>query len=564
MAERPFFLAYSPNLPDQSMLSLFKNGRFSFYPDQEPAGLLSNCSLWQTPSGDRLWLWGEAYGDFPGLSAKTYACEHAPLPAGNERAAVFASAFFSAFRQNRAEALLRQTNGAFALALWDAQGRELHFFTDPAGFQRIYLYASEHELAWSDRLRDFKVLPTSWSLDQAALNGFLQKGYLSGETTWLQGVRLLKAAIHETFAWKDGRIERTAQKRYWQWPAPLPPDEAPDFDEAVEEAEYLLRGSVRRTLQAGKHCGILLSGGLDSRLILAMALKEGFKPDGLTLGATESKDLQTAAQVARLAGIAFKPAVLTPENWLQKHRQACLLTDGMVNVLHLHEAPFLPEWVSEYELLIDGIAIEVVLGGLWHGHLDKQPLLTKLRGQALPKSFASDEAYYYNNTRIGFLMDRRIRHFTLIANQLLVHYTRRLMPFADINFLRFMLQLPDSYRKHYRLFFHLALRYYPAFFRDIPWAKTGLPISHPLTRPLLHLHWPGIRTLLFGPRDAIAPYDQWLRQEPAHSFIRNELQLSKSRLAAHIGSNPFGESPKRAENLFRTLTAEWILRFFHL
>ena len=545
------------------MLSLFKNGLFSFFPDQEPAGLRSNCSLWQTPSGDRLWLWGEAYGDFSGLSAKTYTCEHAPLPAGNERAAVFASAFLSAFRQNRAEALLRQANGAFALAVWDAQNQSLHFFTDPAGFQQLYLWVSEHELAWSDRLRDFQALPTNWTLDQAALDSFLQKGYLSGETTWLQGVRLLKAAIHETFAWKDGYIEQTAQKRYWQWPAPLPLTEAPDFEEAVEEADLLLRAAVRKTLEGRKRSGILLSGGLDSRLVLAMALREGFQLDGLTLGSAESKDLQTAAQVARLAGIPFKPAVLTPENWLQKHRQACLLTDGMVNVLHLHEAPFLPEWVSEYELLIGGVAIEVVLGGLWHGRLDTRPLLSKL----LPSHPVSPPALrepYYNNSRLSLLMDQRIRRFTLVANQLLNHYTLRQMPFADRDFLQFMLQLPDSYRKHYRLFFRLALRHYPEFFRDIPWAKTGLPISHSLTRPLLRSRWPGIRTLLFGPRDAIAPYDQWIKQEPARSFIRQEFPGAESRLATHTGKNPFGESPKRAENLFRALTAEWILRFFHL
>src|SRR5205085_4202553 len=64
---------------------------------------------------------------------------------------------------------------------------------------------------------------------------------------------------------------------YWTLPQPVN-GQAPAEEELLEEMEHLLLDSVRMRLIADVPVGIMLSGGLDSSLVTAMAARVSSKP----------------------------------------------------------------------------------------------------------------------------------------------------------------------------------------------------------------------------------------------------------------------------------------------
>jgi asparagine synthase (glutamine-hydrolysing) len=53
------------------------------------------------------------------------------------------------------------------------------------------------------------------------------------------------------------------------------------------------------------------------------------------------------------------------------------------------------------------------------------------------------------------------------------------MPFYDNTLIELSLSLPDSLRAKSYIYKKILLHNYPEFFRDIPWQKSGAPISYP-------------------------------------------------------------------------------------
>src|SRR5204862_436002 len=105
-------------------------------------------------------------------------------------------------------------------------------------------------------------------LDVEALDYYLAFGYVPGERCLLEGVRKLRQGHALVFDVVSGAIRTWA---YWSLPA-FSPSAAPE-DELVDELERLLADSVRLRLIADVPVGIMLSGGVDSSLIAAMAAR---------------------------------------------------------------------------------------------------------------------------------------------------------------------------------------------------------------------------------------------------------------------------------------------------
>jgi asparagine synthase (glutamine-hydrolysing) len=109
-------------------------------------------------------------------------------------------------------------------------------------------------------------------IDAEALDCYLAMGFIPGERCILQGVRKLPPAHALLFNADSGTMKVW---RYWDLP---PPAAAPANDPALEaeliaELEVLLDDAVRRQLVADVPVGVLLSGGVDSSLITAMAVR---------------------------------------------------------------------------------------------------------------------------------------------------------------------------------------------------------------------------------------------------------------------------------------------------
>lgn len=169
---------------------------------------------------------------------------------------------------------LSHLNGMFAFALYDASCRRTFMARDRAGEKPLFYAADSTTLRFASELKALMADPAlPRRIDPQALDCYLAMGFVPGDLCMLRGVRKLPPAHALTFDLDSAQLRIW---RYWQLPAEPPSEAAVDADHAttlVRELEDLLQDSVRRQLVADVPVGVLLSGGIDSSLVTAMAAR---------------------------------------------------------------------------------------------------------------------------------------------------------------------------------------------------------------------------------------------------------------------------------------------------
>ena len=160
--------------------------------------------------------------------------------------------------------------GMFALAIWDSPRRRLVLARDRFGIKPLYYRDVRGELAFASELR---ALPRG-DIDLDALEAFLAFNSVPAPFTIFRETRKLPAG--HLLVWQDG--ETTLQR--FARPAPAAADDVRNDDEAelVEELRARIRDSVRAHLVSDVPVGVLLSGGVDSSLLAALAAQESSEP----------------------------------------------------------------------------------------------------------------------------------------------------------------------------------------------------------------------------------------------------------------------------------------------
>jgi asparagine synthase (glutamine-hydrolysing) len=161
----------------------------------------------------------------------------------------------------------RHLRGMFAVALWDARRRRLVLARDRYGIKPLYYRDADGALEFASELR---ALPRG-EVDLDALDAFLAFNSIPAPYSIFRDTRKLPAGHVLVWEEKGGvTVERYAR------PGPVPVDELRGDDEAelVEELRARLRDSVRAHLLADVPVGVLLSGGVDSAVLAALAAQE--------------------------------------------------------------------------------------------------------------------------------------------------------------------------------------------------------------------------------------------------------------------------------------------------
>ena len=203
----------------------------------------------------------------------------------------------------------RRLRGMFAVALWDAPRRRLVLARDRYGIKPLYYRAdSSGGLEFASELR---ALPRG-EIDLDALEAFLAFNSIPAPLTIFRDARKLPPG--HLLVWEAGetRVERFAR------PAPAALDDLRDDDEAelIEELRARLRDSVRAHLVSDVPVGVLLSGGIDSSALTALAAQESHEPvRTFSIGFEERSfdELGDARLVAERYGTQHRELVLRPD-----------------------------------------------------------------------------------------------------------------------------------------------------------------------------------------------------------------------------------------------------------
>lgn len=170
---------------------------------------------------------------------------------------------------------LSHLNGMFAFALYDNATRQMFIARDRAGEKPLFYWHTSRKLLFASELKALmasSLFPRV--LDLQALNYYLAYGYVPGEMCILKGVRKLAQGQAMTYNIDTGDLRRW---RYWKLPPP-PYEANVSAEELTNQFETLLEDSVRRQMIADVPVGILLSGGIDSSLVTAMAARVSPEP----------------------------------------------------------------------------------------------------------------------------------------------------------------------------------------------------------------------------------------------------------------------------------------------
>ena len=207
--------------------------------------------------------------------------------------------------------VLNRLNGMFGLAIWDVRRRRLLLARDPFGIKMLYYRIDGGRLFFGSEMRAVRAtMPDTAEIDPTSLNLFLRYRYTPSPYTILKGVR--KLAPGTKLVVQDGACQLSRWYRFK--PAPFAPSKS--SDEAREELLTLYQQAVRRQLISDVPVGLLLSGGLDSGLLLALMNLNGSSWPTYTVGYGASfadDELAEAAETARILGSKHTTVRITKE-----------------------------------------------------------------------------------------------------------------------------------------------------------------------------------------------------------------------------------------------------------
>lgn len=165
------------------------------------------------------------------------------------------------------DALCERLAGDFAFAVWDPRSRQLLLARDPLGTRACYFSDRGDRLTFASTLEQLLNDPTlPQELDEEAMVAYLTGDEeVRGHRTGFRHVRSLPGG-HQLML-REGQVRLS---RYWSWPE-HPPRARHATPADVEEFCALLTQAVRCRLRSAAPVGLLLSGGLDSSAIAAVA-----------------------------------------------------------------------------------------------------------------------------------------------------------------------------------------------------------------------------------------------------------------------------------------------------
>src|SRR6266581_7008072 len=163
--------------------------------------------------------------------------------------------------------MLQHLNGMFAFALWDAKRRRLLLARDRFGEKPLYWGVFDKNLLFASEPKVLLAHPAVQpNLNLNALRQYLSFDYVPAPLSIYEGISKLPAAHMLTLA--DGEIK---VERYWRL-SYQPHEPVPTISEAAERLRELLADSVRMRLVSDVPLGVLLSGGIDSSVVTALAV----------------------------------------------------------------------------------------------------------------------------------------------------------------------------------------------------------------------------------------------------------------------------------------------------
>ncbi len=170
-------------------------------------------------------------------------------------------------------ACITRLHGMFAIAIYDTRRKTLLLARDRFGIKPLFYAPGRDGLAFASEIKALREMPgIDLQINRQALYDLTALTFIPAPDTFYMGIKAVQPAEVVQAQWTAHGIEWSAHP-YHRWSIPMMPELT--MMEAVERAEALMSSAVPRQLESDVPLGALLSGGIDSSLVSALAQKNG-------------------------------------------------------------------------------------------------------------------------------------------------------------------------------------------------------------------------------------------------------------------------------------------------
>jgi asparagine synthase (glutamine-hydrolysing) len=227
----------------------------------------------------------------------------------------------------------KNLNGRFQGLAADRRNGTAILFNDRFGLQRIYYHEAEEAFYFSAEAKAIlAVRPELRSLDSQGLGEYIACGCVLENRTLFSRIRALPPSSAWTF--RGGRLEKKAnyfEPREWE------EQEALDAENYYEHLREAFTTRLPRYFNGREKIGVSLTGGLDTRIIMAWRRAPAGSLPCYTFGSMyrENQDVYLARRVAKICGQTYQ-VVTVDEKCLAQFphyaERTLYLTDGCVDI----------------------------------------------------------------------------------------------------------------------------------------------------------------------------------------------------------------------------------------
>jgi asparagine synthase (glutamine-hydrolysing) len=261
--------------------------------------------------------------------------------------------FLHLYEQKSIDGLV-DLSGSFCAAIYDASAHELTLVSDRLGTRPLFhALTPDGRLVFATQVSSIlRCADVPRDLDTAAVLEFCTLQRVLGDKTHHAAIRVLPPASVLRF---DG--SRIKISEYWQLRYAPQPGSA---DEYAEELAQVMRWSARNLHRGGGKVAMLLSGGLDARMVVAAS--EG-PLHCYTFADYFNPEVRAAQQVAAAKGFEFTFLKRKPDHYVDLLDRSVEIGGGMYAFNHAHAIGSLDEISAKCDVVTHGYAPELMFRG---------------------------------------------------------------------------------------------------------------------------------------------------------------------------------------------------------
>ena len=260
---------------------------------------------------------------------------------------------------------LQQLNGIFAIAFLDKVNKRFYLARDRFGIKPLYYFFDGRQLLFSSELRPLRALLQP-KIDKGTLLNSQKMRYTPSPLTVFQKISKVEPGQLITFDLNESAI--LADKKYYV-PKTALGSRKGDFKKLTTEYGALFEKAVERQLMADVDLGILLSGGVDSALVAAIAQQKSARNiKAFTIGFegdhSELDEIGYAQETANILGLDHHIRKIGAQDFLKAIDKTAAIVEEPIATTSIIPMYFLSELASEHvKVVLSGQGADEPLGG---------------------------------------------------------------------------------------------------------------------------------------------------------------------------------------------------------